>query len=90
MRATAKEKEGPHGYCDDKLPRHGATRFHRHTGGPAYLPLYFVFISHAYRSLCQTTHEWFAKDAWVVISLPGFANRRVSAKPPSQSFQDFA
>jgi hypothetical protein len=30
-----------------------------------------VFFSHMYCSLCQTTHEWFAKDAWVCESTAG-------------------
>ena len=24
-----------------------------------------VFFSHMYCALCQSTHQWFAKDAWV-------------------------
>ena len=27
-----------------------------------------VFFSHMYCPLCQTTHQWFAKDAWVCES----------------------
>jgi hypothetical protein len=27
-----------------------------------------VFFSRTYCSLCRTTHEWFAKDAWVCNS----------------------
>jgi hypothetical protein len=27
-----------------------------------------VFFSRTYCSLCRTTHEWFAKDAWVCDS----------------------
>ena len=30
-----------------------------------------VFFSHVYCSLCQTTHQWFAKDAWVCNSVTG-------------------
>jgi hypothetical protein len=30
-----------------------------------------VFFSHMYCALCQTTHQWFAKDAWVCNSASG-------------------
>jgi hypothetical protein len=29
-----------------------------------------VFFSRTYCRICSTTHEWFAKDAWVYESVP--------------------
>ncbi|MCC6778857.1 MAG: hypothetical protein IT537_19905 [Hyphomicrobiales bacterium] len=37
-----------------------------------------VFFAHAYCPLCQASHEWFAKDAWVCDD-GASGDRRVAA-----------
>jgi hypothetical protein len=36
-----------------------------------------VFFSRTYCSLCRTTHEWFAKDAWVCDSAAAGRGRSI-------------
>ena len=42
-----------------------------------------VFFSRTYCSLCRTTHEWFAKDAWVCDSGTADCEQNYGAKSPS-------
>lgn len=34
-----------------------------------------VFFASSYCPICQTEHEWFAKDAWVCETAPAHAQR---------------
>ena len=42
-----------------------------------------VFFSNTYCPICRTTHEWFAKDAWVCESIPGGPQDADRVTPPS-------